>query len=79
MNVLVLDPNGAVLPGANVTLTPDRAGRDHAVQPRSSRPTAAAVFKTTIPATVPGKGEIAVIVDTTDYGQITAQVPLTFH
>ena len=81
MNVLVLDPNGAVLPGADVTLTLTVPG--DGITPFSQQKTTAtngaAVFKTTIPATVPGKGEIAVIVDTTDYGEITAQVPLTFN
>lgn len=81
MNVLVLDPNGAILTGANVTLTLTVPG--DGISPFSQQKTTAsngsAVFKTTIPATVAGKGEIAVIVDTTDYGQVTAQVALTFN
>ena len=31
------------------------------------------------PKTVPGKGEIAAMVQTTDYGQMNAQLPLTFN
>jgi hypothetical protein len=81
MNVLVLDPNGAQLSGANVTLTLTVPG--DGITPFSQQKVTgsngSAVFKTTIPATVPGKGEIAVIVDTTDYGEITTQVPLTFQ
>ena len=81
MTVLVLDPNGAALSGANVTLTLTVPG--DGITPFSQQKVTAtngtAVFKTTIPVTVAGKGEIAVIVDTTDYGQATTQVPLTFN
>jgi len=81
MTVLVLDPNGAPLPGANLTLTLTVPG--DGITPFSQQKVTGtagtAVFKTTIPVTVAGKGEIAVIVDTTDYGQATSQVPLTFN
>jgi hypothetical protein len=81
MNVLVLDPNSAPLSGASVTLTLTVPG--DGITPFSQQKVTAAngsaVFKTTIPATVPGKGEIAVIIDTTDYGQVTTQDPLTFN
>ncbi len=81
MTVLVLDPNGAPLSGANVTLTLTVPG--DGISPFSQQKVTgtagSATFKTTIPVTVAGKGEIAVIVDTTDYGQATTQVPLTFN
>jgi Glucodextranase, domain B len=80
MKVLVMDPNGAPLTGANVTLTLTVPG--DGITPFSQQKVTGsngtAIFKTTIPATVAGKGEIAVIVDTTDYGEATTQVPLTF-
>ena len=80
MKVVVLDPNGAPLTGANVTLTLTVPG--DGITPFSQQKVTdangSAVFKTTIPATTAGKGEIAVIVDTTDYGEATTQVPLTF-
>lgn len=81
MTVLVIDPNGAPLSGANVTLTLTVPG--DGITPFSQQKVTGSagstVFKTTIPATVAGKGEIAVVVDTTDYGQATTQVPLTFN
>ncbi len=36
-------------------------------------------WRTTIPVTVAGKGEIAVMVQTDAYGQQNAQLPLTFN
>ena len=80
MTVLVLDPNGAPLSGANVTLTLTVPGDGITPfsQQKVTTTSGTAVFKTTIPVTVVGKGEIAVIVDTTDYGEATTQAPLTF-
>jgi hypothetical protein len=81
MTVVVLDPNGAPLSGADVTLTLTEPGPGSLpyVVSKTTDAAGTAVFKTTIPVTTAGKGEIAVIVDTTDYGQATAQVPLTFQ
>ena len=81
MTVVVLDPNGAPLSGASTTLTLTVPGNGITpyVVTRSTDATGKAVFKTTIPVTVAGKGEIAVVVDTTAYGQVTTQVPLTFN
>jgi hypothetical protein len=80
MTVLVLDPNGTPLSGANVTLTLTVPGNGITPfsQQKVTTTSGTAVFKTTIPVTVAGKGEIAVIVDTTDYGEATTQAPLTF-
>ena len=81
MKVVVLDPNGAPLTGANVTLSltwPSDGTQPFQLQ-KVTDSNGTTTFKTTIPATVAGKGEIAVIVDTTDYGQATSQVPLTFQ
>jgi hypothetical protein len=81
ITVAVLDPNGAPLSGANVTFTVTVPG--NGIPPITKQlvtdASGKAVFKTTIPATVTGKGEIAVLVETTNYGQVTKQVPLTFN
>ncbi len=81
MTVVVLDPNGAPLSGADTTLTltiPTPGSLPYVVT-KTTDQTGTVTFKTTIPVTIAGKGEIAVSVDTTDYGQGTAQVPLTFQ
>jgi Glucodextranase, domain B len=79
MTVVVLDPNGAPLSGATVTLTLSVPNQPAFVLPQKvTTANGTLVFKTTIAPTVAGKGEIAVVVDTTDYGQVTAQVPITF-
>ena len=81
MTVVLLDPNGAPLSGASTTLTLTVPGNGITpyVVTKSTDAKGTATFKTTIPVTVAGKGEIAVVVDTTDYGQVTTQVPLTFN
>jgi hypothetical protein len=81
MTMLVLDLNGAPLSGATVTFSLSVPG--NGIPPITNTLTTdaagTAVFKTTIPITVAGKGEIAALVDTTDYGQLTAQIPITFN
>jgi Bacterial Ig domain len=80
ITVLIVDPNGAPLSGADITFNVSVPGNGIPPITKSSSTdnTGTAIFRTTIPVTVAGKGEIAVLVDTTDYGQVTAQVPLTF-
>jgi hypothetical protein len=81
MSMLVLDLNGAPLAGATVTFALSVPG--NGIPPITNTLTTdangIAVFKTTIPITVAGKGEIAALVETTAYGQLTAQIPLTFN
>ncbi len=79
MTMLVLDPNGAPLSGATVTFTLSVPGATPVITKTiTTTSDGTATWKTTIPVTVAGKGEIAALVDTTDYGQLTAQVPITF-
>lgn len=80
MSILVLDPNGAPLSGAVVTFTLSVPGTSPVITKTLTTDGSGRVtWKTTIPATVAGKGEIAAMVQTTDYGQLNAQLPLTFN
>ena len=79
--MLVLDPNGAPLPGATVTFTLSVPGNGipTITKTLTTNSSGTATYRTTIPMTVAGKGEIGALVQTTDYGQLTTQVPLTFN
>jgi protocatechuate 3,4-dioxygenase beta subunit len=81
MTMLVLDPNGAPLPGATVTFTLSVPGNGipTITKTLTTNSSGTATYRTTIPMTVAGKGEIGALVQTTDYGQLTTQVPLTFN
>ncbi len=80
MSMFVLDPNGAPLAGAVVTFSLSVPGTTPVITKTLTTDSSGRVsWKTTIAKTVPGKGEIAAMVQTTDYGQMNAQLPLTFH
>lgn len=80
MSMLVLDPNGAPLAGATVTFSLSVPGSTPVITRTLTTGNSGLVtWKTTIAKTVAGKGEIAVLVSTTDYGQQNAQQPLTFN
>ena len=80
MSMLVLDPNGAPLSGATVTFTLSVPGNSPVITKTLTTGSSGLVtWKTTIPVTVAGKGEIAALVQTDSYGQQNAQLPLTFN
>jgi Bacterial Ig domain len=80
MSVVVLDPNGAPLAGATVTFSLTFPGEPPIVSsPLTTSSKGRVTWKTTIPATTAGKGEIVALVQTDAYGQANAQLPLTFN
>ncbi len=80
MSMLILDPNGSALAGATVTFSLSVPGSSPVITKTLTTDSSGRVsWKTTIPKTVAGKGEIAALVETTSYGQVNAQLPLTFN
>jgi len=81
MSMLVLDPNGTPLSGATVTFSLSYPGSSPVTvsSPLTTDKNGRVTWKTTMPVTGVGKGEIAALVETTAFGQVNAQVPLTFN
>ncbi|HEY7827683.1 MAG TPA: hypothetical protein VIB99_05585, partial [Candidatus Limnocylindrales bacterium] len=80
MSLQVLDPNGSALAGATVTFSLSVPGSSPVITKTLTTDGSGRVsWRTTIPKTVAGKGEIAALVETTSYGTVNAQLPLTFN
>jgi hypothetical protein len=80
MSMQVLDPNGSALAGATVTFSLSVPGSSPVITKTLTTDGSGRVsWRTTIPKTVAGKGEIAALVETTSYGTVNAQLPLTFN